>query len=604
MTAEVSVFYEGQSHKYVLEKNAPISVFLKERGLIAQACGSAGTCGKCRIIANTEPTIEEQKILTSSLLVKGVRLACYTKAKEGLEIQILEQATLTVLTTYSQQEYEFTPLVERLEILPSKPDIEDQRDDLTRVLDTSNCTKHSLKFKDLAELSKKVHSDSAFEIYRYQDELLGIAKSKHHLAMAVDIGTTTIAATLIDLVNNKVLGVIGEANAQAPWGADVISRINQTIEESNSKFDKNIKQLQEVVVKQIDTLRKKLLLTAQLPSIANVQSDNDTDRDSFADVQYITIAGNTTMMHFLAGIPAKNISRAPFIPVTLEASKVNASELGMDSNALMFLMPSIAGYIGADIVAAMLAVNAHSQDKPFLLLDLGTNAEIVLGYQGKFLTCSAAAGPCFEGASLSCGLAGQEGAINKVTYLENGFEFCTINDKPAKGICGSGVLDSIAMLLESGSVDETGYLDGENSTLASHIKEDDKGQNYFEFTENIVLTQKDIREVQLAKAAVRAGIHTLLAEAGLEVDDVANLYIAGGFGSAMDPKSAARIGLIPTELLDRTHAIGNGASLGVIRYATEKNVHEHVSKIVNNTKYLELSALPVFTSLYVEQMIF
>ena len=591
MNVNISIHHDGKNHKYSLEDNTPIAYFLREKGLIAQACGSAGTCGKCRIIANTTPSDAEKKKLNKQALDSGIRLACYTNICEGLEIQIIEQAELTVLTDYIEQDYTFQPLVDMLALELDPAHIDDQRDDLRRVLEAANCQTHTLNLKEITELSHAVHDNSSIQVLRYKDTLLGLAKQKAHLAIAVDIGTTTIAATLIDLSNNTVIAVAGEANAQASWGADVISRINQTIPETSKDYQKNITALQSAVVQQIESLRKHLLKEANL---------------GIDDVHYITIAGNTTMMHMFAGLPAKNISRAPFIPVCMEAMRLRATELNMQSNAHVFLMPSIAGYIGADIVAAMLAVNAHTSKKPFLLLDLGTNAEIVLGYEGKFITCSAAAGPCFEGASLACGMAGQSGAINylKLSADKTSFECKTINDAPIKGICGSGVLDCVAMLLEANALDETGLLEGEDSSLKASISKTSDGQTCLVFNENVNFTQRDIREIQLAKAAVRAGIHTLIEEAGLSVDDIEHLYIAGGFGSAMNPESAACIGLIPPELLHCTRAIGNGASLGVIRYATEKNVDAHVKYIVDNTRYLELSALPTFTNLYVEHMIF
>ncbi len=593
MTVNVAVSYDGQKHMFPLKEGTPVTNFLKEKGLLHQTCGSMGKCGKCRIIANTDPTLEEVAMLNPSLLAQNIRLACYTTAREGLEIQLLEKTALTVLTTFSEQNYEFQPLVERIDIVTEGASIHDQRDDVTRLLEASNCKDHKLGFNELGVMSHKMHEENALSILKYKNSVIGLANKDHHLAMSVDIGTTTIATTLIDLQTGAVLAVMGEANAQASWGADVLSRINQTIPETTPDYEKNIKALQSAVAGQIEKLCNKLLQNANLyPEVT--------------DVQYITITGNTTMMHLLCGLPAKNIGRAPFIPVTMEARRVKANKIGIKSKAHVFLMPSISSYIGADIVAALLAVNAHSAEKPYLLLDLGTNAEIVLGYKDKIFACSAAAGPCFEGANISCGLAGQSGAISDVILSEDkkSFEYVTINDKPACGICGSGVVDTLAMLLDAEAVDETGMFDADSGSLENCLFEDDNGQAYVKFTESISFTQKDIRSVQLAKSAVRAGIHILLDEAGISFDDIDSLYIAGGFGSAMNAKNAGRIGLIPAELVHCTKAIGNAASLGVIRYATEKNVDAHVKTIIDRTTYLELSAYPAFSNYYMEHMVF
>lgn len=595
MNVNISINHAGKNSIHTLPKGSSIMALLREAGYLAQTCG-VGKCGKCRIKANTQATEQEQALLSKDDINVGIRLACYTQAQEGLEINTLEQVELTVLTQFTEQEYDFVPLVESVLISYDAPHLDDQRDDLRRILDAAECINHTLSFAQLAELSNALHAGEDLHILRQGNTLLGKANPSHHLAMAVDIGTTTLAAMLIDLRSKRILAVRGEANTQAPWGADVISRIQQTIPEITPAYQDNAKAMQKAILQQLDGLCTKLLHDAKLSPEIN-------------DVHYMTIAGNTTMMHLLCGLSAIHISRAPFIPLTMESMRLHGSTLGLKSQAQIFLMPSIAAYIGADIVAALLAANAHIPQKPFLLLDLGTNAEIVLGHEGKFLACSAAAGPCFEGASLSCGMPGQAGAINTV-YADNnsvGFSISTIDDATPKGLCGSGVLDAIALLLDSENLDETGLLEAQTATpnpIAHSIQLNDKGQSFFVLSDNVHLTQRDIREVQLAKAAVRAGIHVLLSEAELNLDDIDTLYIAGGFGSAMNPKSAAKLGLIPQELVLRTKTLGNAAGLGVVRYATEKNVEEHVRIITHNTRYLELSALPSFTEIYVQNMIF
>lgn len=597
MNVNVTIYHAGKKSIHTLPEGSSTGALLREAGYLAQTCG-VGKCGKCRIKANSKVTKQEEALLSKEDLDAGIRLACYTKAQENLEITVIEQLELTVLTQFIEQKYDFVPLVESVLLSYDAPHLDDQRDDLRRILDAAECNDHVLSFVQLSELSNALHNGEDLHVLRQNGVLLGKANSSHHLAMAVDIGTTTLAAMLIDLRSKRILAVRGEANTQAPWGADVISRIQQTIPEITPEYHDNAKAMQKAVLQQLDGLCSKLLHDAKLSPKVN-------------DVSYMTIAGNTTMMHLLCGLSAIHISRAPFIPLTMEGMRLHGSALGLRSQAQIFLMPSIAAYIGADIVAALLAANAHIAQKPFLLLDLGTNAEIALGYGGKFLACSAAAGPCFEGASLSCGVPGQVGAINAV-YADSdndaGFSLSTIGNATPKGLCGSGVLDTIALLLDSENLDETGLLEAQDTAthnpIAKGIQVNENGQSFFVLADNVHLTQRDIREVQLAKAAVRAGIHVLLNEAQLSIDDIDTLYIAGGFGSAMNPQSAAKIGLIPQELLPRTKVLGNAAGLGVVRYATEQNVQEHVGFITNNTRYLELSALPSFTDIYVENMIF
>lgn len=591
MNIKISNYNQESSVTLSTPISVSISDLLRDHGFGMQCCGNA-KCGKCRIIADTVPTKEEKNLLSQKDLDKGIRLACHTMTKDHLQIQLLEHLPMTVVTTFNYKNYTFSPLVEKIKIKVPLPELEDQRDDLKRIMQLAKCKDHTLCIEQLIALSKYIHNQSEnFELFvlRQNQTLLGISENSSHLALCVDIGTTTIAANLLDINTNKVLLSLGEANAQSSFGSDVISRINQTIEETAPDFEKNIAKLQEIAVNQINFLKTKLLKETQ----------QEVD-----DVDFITITGNTTMMHFLCGMPAKNISRAPFIPVCTDAMRIPAKNIAINSNAIVFLMPGISSYVGADIVASLLAVNAYSNKESFLLLDLGTNAEIVLGHKGKFIACSAAAGPCFEGASLHNGMAGQAGAVNHVFLTKNGFEYTTINNEKPKGICGSGVLDIVALLLNTNTIDETGSLDTEPSHLAKYIITFENGQKAFRVCDDIYFTQKDIREVQLAKAAIRAGIHTLLDYAGLDICEIKHLYIAGGFGSAMSAESAAKIGLIPNELLPYTDTIGNGASFGVIKYASEENVTDHVNYIIENCTYLELSTMPLFTALYVEQMIF
>ena len=317
------------------------------------------------------------------------------------------------------------------------------------------------------------------------------------------------------------------------------------------------------------------------------------------DVDFLSLTSNTTMMHLLCGLPGEHIGKAPFIPATLEPMRLPAADLGIASREAPHSCCPAFPPISARTSASLLAADAHRSQPPFLLVDLGTNAETVLCASGTLYACSAAAGPCFEGATLSCGMAGQDGAIDTVSPdPERGLSFTTIGDAPARGLCGSGVLDALALLLDAGIVDETGRLDRRLPARA-RITDD-----ALTFTDSVRFTQKDIREVQLAKAAVRAGIDILLREAGMETADVARLYLAGGFGSAMRPESAARIGLIPEELSDRVTVLGNAAGSGALRYATEEGAAESALGIIRRTRYIELSAHAGFTDAYVERMLF
>lgn len=581
MSVSIFVRYRGKELKLRAEPGAPVAPLLREKGLLALPCG-VGKCGKCLIHAATDPHPEEYALLGEKGIAAGLRLACHTCATEGLSLEIPHAEPLRVLTRFAHSEYPFQSLVERRGFRTAEPSLEDQRSDLQRLLDACGACKHALSLDSLAALPAFLREHPhGFGLF-HEDRLVGYTASERQLAFIVDIGTTTLAVLLVDLGRKRVIATRGAQNAQSPYGADVINRIRYETEWKQNGCKGN-NPLQYAVIEQINGLLQDVL------------------RETGAsDVDMLAFAGNTTMMHLLCGLPAEHIGKAPFIPATLEAMRLPASALGLRSHAPAFLLPGISSYIGADITASLLAANAHHEQPPFLLVDLGTNAETVLYANGVFYACSAAAGPCFEGATLSCGMAGQKGAIDAVfPDTEKGLAFSTLENAPARGLCGSGVLDAVSLLLETGLMDETGRLEADDSPLGRKVTD-----NALHLTDTIRLTQSDIREVQLAKAAVRAGMDILLREAGLSANDVACFYLAGGFGSALNPKSAVRIGLIPKELEDRVRILGNAAGFGALRYVTEKDAVASALSVICRARYLELSAHPGFTEAYVERMLF
>lgn len=581
MNVHIHVHNHNEHIVFSCEEGKAVSSLLRENGLLALPCG-VGKCGKCLIYTATEPSAEEINLLGAEKIAQGLRLACYTKAKEGLEITIPTKNDLEVLTQYNAMDYVFDPFIKRKKMNVAEPALEDQRPDLKRVLDSLSLDDYFLNFAKLKKLPYALRAGEATYAVLEDTCLINFGSDENSYGVVIDIGTTTIAVCLINTTTKEIIASVGEQNAQAPYGADVISRIHQEIEWRNNGC-KGENPLSHAITSQINALLQQLLQKYHLE-----------------DVDFIVFTGNTTMMHMLCALPGEFISKAPFIPVLQNAQRLHAEELAIHSQAVCYLMPCISSYIGADIVASLLAANAHHPQDPFILIDLGTNAEIVLSYADKFLSCSAAAGPCFEGATLSCGMAGQKGAIDKVRAdSEKGFTFTTIGNSPAKGICGSGVLDILALLLDKKIVDETGRLEENVPEFSAYLHND-----AFYLTDNVYLSQKDIREVQLAKSAVRAGIEILLKEASLTFADINKLYLAGGFGSALRKESAVRIGLIPQELEERVHVLGNGASFGALRYMTEAHVREGVDELIQKMHYIELSSHMGFSDAYIENMIF
>lgn len=364
--------------------------------------------------------------------------------------------------------------------------------------------------------------------------------------LAVDIGTTTIAGYLYKFPEGEVVKTTGLANLQKCHGADVISRIEYAKSGGGEE-------LKNEIFEQIEKLA-----------------------DGYAINKYV-VTGNTTMLHFLTGLDASGIAVSPFTP----------SSLFGEWRDDIYCPRCISAYVGADITCAVIA-SGMLRDKVSFLVDIGTNGEMVINKDGELLCCSTAAGPAFEGANISSGMLGVAGAINKV-YIENGkILYTTINNEKAIGICGTGLIDAVGCMLELGVLDETGYL------------EDD-----FEIgTSGIYITPADIRQLQLAKSAIRAGIDTLLHKSGVTADDLDRFYIAGGFGSFIDKNSAARIGLIPYDVLDKVSVIGNGAGAGAGMLLLNKELIAKSEEIAKNAKTAELSADEFFMNSYMENMMF
>ena len=400
------------------------------------------------------------------------------------------------------------------------------------------------------------------------------------LVAACDIGTTTVVCHLIDGTSGEILATQSAPNAQKSFGADVVSRIERAVAG-------DLEKMYEAITGQIDSMIRQLCASCgrELP------------------VERLTVAGNTVMCHLFAGLSPEAIGVAPFTPAELFGKEYAGESIGMDSCKAVEILPCVAGYVGSDITADVLAAVPKNSDGQWLLLDIGTNGEMLLGNQTDgFICCATAAGPAFEGAEIMMGMPAAEGAIASVRYVNKRLQVGTIGKKEAIGICGSGLLDTLAVLLETGLMDETGMLK-EASDVTEKLKtyvgtyED---QACVWLTDQVCVTQEDIRNLQLAKAAIAAGIEVLLKEKGFSYSNVTGVLLAGGFGSFLNKESAAAIGLIPKELLPVTEAVGNAAGEGARLAAIAKAARVHINKIQKKMRYLELSMQPSFSEIYMD----
>ena len=386
---------------------------------------------------------------------------------------------------------------------------------------------------------------------------------------AIDIGTTTLAAALYD-PSGALLAKTSRMNPESRWGADVISRMEAA---RAGKRD----EIAAVIRGALSDMLGILALEAGVTASA---------------IDAIVITGNTVMLSFLYNEDTEPLTHAPFIANRLFGETVTAAFLGLTGplpETKVCLPPCAAGFVGADISCAVLSSGLLSSDETAVLVDIGTNGEMVLSHGGELYACSTAAGPAFEGAGISMGMNGGDGAVDRVWLKEDGaLEAHVIGEGEAKGICGSGLVDAVACLLKNETLDETGRLEEDPAVILPPVR----------------LTGKDIRMVQLAKSAIHAGMRTLIGAAGLTPKDVRCLYIAGGFGNYLDIENAAAIGLIPEELKKNVRILGNAALSGASLLLLSKGLQEDVRTLAERIRIVELSANPVFADEYMERMFF
>ena len=373
------------------------------------------------------------------------------------------------------------------------------------------------------------------------------------LSLALDIGTTTLALALVSLDDQRIVRAVSRANPQRAYGADVMSRIARCM--SHGPGEQQLAVLNAV---------REMLVELHAPPV---------------DTLYA--AGNAAMLHLFFGVDPSPMGTAPYAPVFLDAKTIWGESLGLPGINKVISLPCAAAFVGADLTAGLNLIGFPPAGRYRLLIDLGTNAEIVLFSRAAALCTAAAAGPCFEGANISCGMSASPGAV--CAYTANGYR--TIADAPAAGLCGTGLVDAIAVLLDGGAIDETGYMEDEAIEIAP----------------GVTLTQGDVRQYQLAKSAVCAAVQTLLKKQNVSFDEIDALYISGGFSTKIDVDNAVKTGLLPPELQYKCVALGNSSLLGTVKYACEQN---DLAAFLSHMRYADLAADPVFSELFIENMTF
>jgi len=590
-----TIEFEPSGIRLVCEE--PITIFdaARRAGVIIRSeCGGKGTCGKCVVRVRNDkisPISEaEKKLLTADQLAESWRLACRTVVSGDVSIYVPVTSTFEgpVLQLESLA-VTLKPVTQIRTVSLAVPpaSLTDQRSDLQRVAEALQQQHDVVKaWADLPALSAirtaLREGDWRIGIALRGEEIIdaypGTARSP--VGLAVDVGTTKLACYLVALGTGKVLAAQGAMNPQIAYGEDVMSRLAAAMTDPA-----NACRMQETLVKTINAVARELCATKKL---------------EVRHLLDVCLVGNTAMHHLLLGLPVRPLALSPFVPATSSPLEVDAATLGLDTapGAHAYLPPPIAGFVGSDHVAVLLAAGFGEDNRTRLAIDIGTNTEIALQVGRRIVSCSTASGPAFEGAQISHGMRAAPGAIQRVTIAANGSVQCdVIGGGPAAGICGSGVLDAVSEMQAAGIINERGRIakgrpgvrlegDGFPAFLLAAGSE---GQR------DVTITQQDIDQVLLAKGAIRAGIDILMTHLKVNAQDIEEINIAGAFGSYLDPHNAVRIGLLPRVPLNRIRAIGNAAGAGARMMLASIDARHRAASLAKQVEYLEVTVYAGFT---------
>lgn len=411
--------------------------------------------------------------------------------------------------------------------------------------------------------------------------------------VAVDIGTTTAALDLVRLSDGEILACGSMLNAQKQFGQDVLTRITYEYDHGESA----ISELQKAIV---DSLNLEIQKLCQKTGIGQ------------EEIREIDVAANCTMMHMLLGVDARPIGRAPYQPVFTKAQRLQAAAIGLlpETEAVLYCLPSVSAYIGADIVAGARVCGLHEETERVLFIDIGTNGEIVLASDGKLLSCSCAAGPALEGMNISCGMRAADGAVEDVRITEEGVHLTTIGGTVPEGLCGSGILAAVKELLKHKMVKKTGVfvkketLDEKDYRYPMIRLNGKKREFVLDPERNLYLTQGDVRQVQLAKGAILSGFTALLKKAGIEMKDLTKVLIAGQFGAHLPAEFLTGVGILPEEVKDRLVYVGNTSKTGAYMTLLSQKVKQEMAELAETIAYMELAETENYERIFTDSMIF
>ncbi|MDF2571347.1 MAG: Na(+)-translocating NADH-quinone reductase subunit [Sporomusa sp.] len=586
-----------------------METLLRHQQLVSNDCNGRGSCGKCKVKITKltpEPLDNEYKKLSAGELADGVRLACQVTPCEGMEVlcgltgNVDRKESLLFVPEQTSGQYSG---ISQVIIDIDLPSLADERSDWERLThklqETCSLTKPTIGLSLLQTLAPLIRQKNyAVNVVLHNNEVLDVRPGKETIPLygaAVDIGTTNIAVAIFDLETGRMVRLAAAENGQTRFGSDVISRI-----EFSNASPHNRTLLRQAVIDTINGLLAKVCNAAEIGS-----------KDIFKAV----IVGNTTMHHLFLGLDVSYLALSPFVSVSNAYLQLSGTEakLEIHPQANVQLFPNIAGFVGGDTLGAIFGAEELLISGRHLLIDIGTNCELYLQDGSRRWACSTAAGPAFEGAGITYGMRAQPGAIERVTIDETGLVITVIGGGEATGICGSGLIEAIQQMRLAGVINQQGSIvdpkDSEiqlSSEISSRIRVGEKGRNFvlsYSSTGNdIVLTQRDISQLQFAKGAVCAGIRTLLDIAGMTMEDLDSVVLAGTFASHLNLASTLDIGLIPQTGLQKLKTAGNAAHAGAVKALLDQRAFDGIIEQSSNITHVELGGSPTFSMYFMDSM--
>jgi uncharacterized 2Fe-2S/4Fe-4S cluster protein (DUF4445 family) len=559
---------------------------------LVSICGGIGNCERCKVqvISGqvTKPTLEEEACLTKVELEQGFRLACQAYPLSDVKLHVPpESLTAPQRTQVEGLEVDIVPepAARGIDAHLAVPTLDAPVSDDSNLWASLGLPGGRIDFQVQQELSQKLRElNWDVRVALRGDEIIALGSpGTKWLGLAVDIGTTKIAGYLLDLESGKTLASQGMMNPQISYGEDVISRIV-----ASSKSLENAIKLQSLLIEALSQLAVDLC--------AEVKANT-------ANIVEVVVVGNTAIHHLFLRLPVKQLGLAPYIPTMRSSVDVKARELGLkiSPGAHVHLVPNVAGYVGADHIAMLLATRIAEAEKTTLAIDIGTNTEICLNHRGRMTSVSCASGPAFEGAHIKFGMRAAPGAIEHVRLSAGKLEIQTIGGEVPVGICGSGLLDVVAQLRLNNLLDKQGRMAANGHAL---VRTHNGGPEFVlaerADQEPVTISQKDVRELQLAKAAIRLGIQALVQAEGLTENDIEQVIIAGAFGTFINVESAIRIGMLPALPLERFKQVGNAAGTGARLALISKSQRAKAEQIARQDGYIELASVPNFNRKFAE----